>query len=368
MSAQATPPPLIVDAHEDIAYNALSFGRNYAQSVQVTRRAEANSDVPQHTGRATLGLPEWLAGRVAVVFSTIFVMPDRAKSGPWELQSYRDPQEAYRRGIAQLEYYRRFVGDHPETALIGTRADLEAVLAGWESPDDAQHRVGFVPLMEGADPIREPKEVEEWYERGVRIVGLAWTATRYAGGTHAPGPLTQAGRELLDAMADTGMILDVSHLSEESCAEALDRYEGAVIASHTNPRALTSELGAGPDRHFSDEMIARLVERDGVEGIIPLNNWLKRSYVRGDPKESVTLEHLVAAIDHVCQIAGDARHVGLGTDFDGGFGAERIPAEFDTVADLGKLGPALAAHGYSAEDVEAVLGGNWLRVLRAKLP
>ena len=248
-----------------------------------------------------------------------------------------------------------------QIALVGTRADLDGVLTSWEGEI---HQVGIVPLMEGADPIREPAEAEQWFERGVRLVGLSWQAgSRYAGGNAAPGPLTDAGRELLAVMADLGLILDVSHLAEEPLFEALDRFEGRMVASHANPRARVP----GP-RQLSDGMIRRLAERDGVIGIVPYNRFLRPGWAKGDPKHAVTVADVAAAVDHVCQVVGDAAHVGLGSDFDGGFGAESAPAEIDTVADLARFGPALAELGYSEEDITAVLGGNWLRVLRAALP
>jgi membrane dipeptidase len=90
--------------------------------------------------------------------------------------------------------------------------------------------------------------------------------------------------------------------------------------------------------------------------------------MKGDRKDSVTLDDVVAAIDHVCQVVGDATHVGIGSDFDGGFGAESAPAGIDTVADLPRIGKRLIEHGYSTEAVTAVMGQNWLRVLRAFLP
>src|SRR5690606_9455364 len=121
----------------------------------------------------------------------------------------------------------------------------------------AQHRQGLVLLMENADPILEPRQFEEWYERGVRIVGPAWEGTRYCGGTGQPGGLTAVGRELLEVMASFNAILDLSHMAEQSFLESLDLYEGILIASHSNPRRFRNT-----DRHLSDTMIRRLAERD----------------------------------------------------------------------------------------------------------
>jgi len=349
----------IVDAHEDIAYSVLSLGRDARRSALEIRRREKGANVPQRGGLCMVGLPEWLSGGVAVVFGTIFVSPARpGVSGP---HTYTTAAEAHVLGQAQLDYYRRLSDECEQVALIGSRADLDRVLASWEGETP---QVGIVPLMEGADPIREPAEAEAWFERGLRMVGLSWgTGSRYAGGNSAPGRLTDAGRELLAAMADLGLVLDVSHLAEESFFESLDRFAGQIIASHSNPRA----RAPGP-RQLSDEMIRRLIERDGVIGIVLFNKFLHPGWEKGDPKDAVTLADVVAAIDHVCQVAGDAAHVGLGSDFDGGFGAESAPAGLDTVADLARIGPALSEAGYSEAEVAAVLGGNWLRLLRASLP
>jgi len=350
---------LIVDAHEDIAYSVLNLGRDARRSALETRRREEVADLPQRGGLCMTGLPEWLSGGVAVIFGTIFASPTRsADPGPL---TYTTAAGAYALGQAQLDYYHRLSDECEQVSLIGSRADLEQVLA---SQKGETPQVGIVPLMEGADPIREPAEAEAWFERGLRMVGLSWRlGSRYAGGNSTPGRLTDAGRELLAVMADLGLILDVSHLAEESFFEALDCFEGHIIASHANPRARVS----GP-RQLSDEMIQRLTERDGVIGIVLFNRFLHPDWKMGDPKEAVALTDVVAAIDHVCQVVGDAAHVGLGSDFDGGFGAESAPAEIDTVADLARVGPALSRMGYGEKDIAAVLGGNWLRLLREALP
>ncbi len=349
----------IVDAHEDIAWNALGFGRDVRRSALETRRLEERTDTPERIGLCMLGLPEWLAGGVMIVFGTIFVAP--AQRGLSYPRTYANAEEAHALGQAQLDFYRRLSDECDRLALVENRADLERVLGSWEGE---LPQVGMLLLMEGADPIRDPGEVEVWFERGVRAVGLSWQAgTRYAGGNANPGPLTDAGAALLREMADQGLILDVSHLAEESFFEAVDRFEGRIVATHANPRSLVP----GP-RQLSDEMIRRLAERDGIIGIMPLNVFLRPDWSKGDPKDAVTVADAAAAVDHVCQVVGDAAHVGLGSDFDGGVGAESAPAGIDTVADLDRIGPALGDLGYSTGDIAAVLSGNWLRLLQATLP
>jgi membrane dipeptidase len=355
---------LIVDAHEDIAYNALTFGRDVRRSAHQTRGLEVHSDAPRVCGPAMLGLPDWLAGGVAVVFGTLFIAPERKRQGLWDLQTYRTPQEAHHRASAQLDYYHRLADDTPAIRLVRSRSELEAGLATWgESAEPQKRQVGIVVLMEGADAILEPKEAESWFERGVRIFGLSWAGTHYAGGTGEPGPLTSEGRELLDVLADLGAILDLSHASEKAFFEELDRFEGTVITSHANPQAFVPG-----DRQLSDAQIVRLAERDGVIGIVPFNRMLKAGWRKGDNRAEVTVRDVAAAMDYICQRVGDARHVGIGSDFDGGFGADQTPIEIDTVADLVKIAPALGEMGYSEQDIAAIMGENWLRVLRAGLP
>jgi membrane dipeptidase len=356
---------IVVDAHQDIAYNALCYGRDYRRPAWEHRRREAGTDIVEHQGSATNGLPDALLGRVGVVFATLFVSPKSGNAGqPWEKLSYETPAEAYKLAMQQMDYYQRLADETEKICLIKTAADLDAVLATWaEGKEVGDHRLGMAILMENADPIIEPKQFEEWYERGVRIVGLAWEATRYAGGTGHPGPLTKLGRELLEVMASFKAILDLSHLAEEACLQALDMYDGTIIASHSNPRKFRNT-----DRHLTDAMIRRLAERGGVMGIVTFNRFLSNTWVKGDPKSKVPLSVVLDAIDYVCQLTGSASHVGIGSDFDGGFGAESIPAGLDTVADLWSIGARLRERGYSDGDIEAILSGNMLRQLRQGLP
>ncbi|MCS6774294.1 MAG: dipeptidase, partial [Thermoflexales bacterium] len=189
-----------------------------------------------------------------------------------------------------------------------------------------------------------------------------WDATRYAGGTWNGGRLTKLGRALLEVMAEFNVILDVSHLSHEALFEALDVFEGAhVIASHSNPYRYIPT-----PRHLPDKAITQIAERGGVVGIVPFNRFLKRDW--GGKKEEVTLDHVVRMIDHVCQLTGSADHVGIGSDYDGGFGAESIPRELDSVRDHYKIGDALLARGFEPRHVAQIMAGNWLRILRSALP
>lgn len=358
----------IVDAHEDIAWNVLSFGRDYTRSVTETRGREAGSETSHHIGPALLGYPEWARGGVAVVFATLHVTPARRTTGTWETQTYADQDEAHRKLRAQVDVYSRMFDEHPDQfGSIRTRGDLRQILASWQADKPETPQVGMLLLMEGADAIRQPEELPEWYDLGVRMVGPAWASTRYCGGTREPGPLTPDGRRLLEQMADLGMTLDLSHMSDEGVLESLDRYPGVLMASHSNVRALLSGSPI-PERHLSDLAIRRIAERDGVIGAVPYDRFLKGGWKPEDGREVVPLAKLIQHIDYVCQLVGDAAHSGIGSDFDGGFGLDMLPMGLDSVADLRLIGDALAAAGYSQADVDAILGGNWLRLLGQALP
>ena len=360
--------PLIVDAHLDLAYNALTWKRNLHHAAHWTRLQEQGTPAQKHNGQATVGLPDLVRGRVGLVFGTIFCQPRSHQMSPNEL-TYGDEQEAHTQGMAQLDFYRRWEERDPQhIKLVSYKKDLEEVIGYWLLGNSSitnnpiTHRIGIVPLMEGAEPICEPKELELWYEKGIRIVGPAWDTTRYAGGTWQGGGLPKLGRELLDMMAQFNVILDVSHLSHKSLFEALDVFEGKhIIASHSNPHRFIPT-----ERHLPDPAIERIAERGGVIGVVLFNKFLKNDW--SGKKVDVSLDDVIRAIDHICQVTGSVNHVGIGSDFDGGFGAEATPRELDTARDLHKVGDELLQRGYKPEHVAQVMYGNWIRKLREALP
>ena len=366
--------PLIIDSHQDLAWNMLTYGRDYTRSVLETRRLEAGTKTPERNGDSIVGWPEYQRGQVAVVFSTLFAMPARKKEAS-DLYWYTDAKSAHRLYRDQITLYRKLADSHPDKfRLISSAKELDSIIEHWNTPlhalgdGDAGHPVGLIYLMEGAEGIRSPDELGEWWELGLRMIGLAWAGTRYCGGTGEPGPLTAEGRQLLSAMADHNFILDLSHMDEASAFESLDRYEGPVMATHANCEALMP--GADTNRHLPDRVIRGLIERDGVIGLIPFNTFLKVGWKRdtGSRREEVPLDVLISHIDHVCQLAGNSLHAGIGSDFDGGFGLQSIPPELDSIADLQMIATKLIARGYAEADAENVLGGNWLRFLRKHLP
>jgi membrane dipeptidase len=363
----------LIDAHLDIAYNALEWERDIRASVIQTREREAQDHQdyqhPDAAGGITMvGLPELRQAGFGIIFSTLMAFPWESASQEvgsqyTQTQTYSSRDEASRVAHQQLAYYQQLARERG-ISLIQAQSDLLSLLAQWQqaSPQDEHRPVGLVLLMEGADPIRTPGEAEKWWLAGVRLVGLAWnTGSWYAGGNVTGGPLTQAGRELLAHMQRLGMALDTSHLSEESFWQAMESFQGPVLASHSNCRALVPRT-----RELSDEMIRAIVERNGVVGISPANFFLVPGWSRN--RKPVSLQQMVAHIDHVCQLARDAHHVGIGSDLDGGFGRNEVPTELETIGDLLLLGDLLRGAGYSPDDVGDIMGGNWLRFLKRVLP
>ncbi len=360
---------LIVDAHCDLAWNVLNYGRDYTRSAEETREHEKGSVAPQRNGDTLIGWPDYQRGQVAIVFSTLFAAPSRAKEGDWDKLYYSTYDQARQLYTDQIHVYQELADSKPDYfRLICNTSELKSHLEEWRDPSKKERPVGLVVLMEGADAIRSADELAEWHDLGLRLIGLAWAGTRYVGGTHEPGPLTDEGRRMLRAMADFNFTLDLSHMDEQSALEALDLYEGPIVATHVNCLALLPNFPS--NRHFSDRVLRGIIARDGVIGNVPLNGFLKSGWhwKKGSRREEVLLDMLAAHMDHVCQLAGDSLHSGIGSDFDGGFGVQSVPPEVDTIADLQKVAPLLIKRGYSEADAANILGLNWVRFLEKHLP
>jgi membrane dipeptidase len=363
---------LIVDAHEDLAWNMRTFGRDYTRGADEMRRLEAGGTAQRVNGDTLLGYPEYLRARVGLIFATLFAAPLRSKLDETDTQVYRTDVEARDLYRAQMDDYRRLVETHPDKfRLVLSAPELDAHLAEWAKhpePVDGETGlpIGLVPLMESAECVTRLEELEDWWERGVRIIGPAWKGNRFCGGTREPGPLTADGFALLEAMGALGFTLDLSHMDRAAALEGLERYEGPIIASHAN--ALRLVKGSESNRHLSDEVIEGIIARDGVIGIVLFNRFLAHGWSPNDPRSAVPLDVVAAQLDYLCQKAGSSRHAALGTDFDGGFGVQEAPDGIDTIADLHKLVPLLEARGYNDEDVAAIFGGNWIRHLKRSLP
>jgi membrane dipeptidase len=351
---------LIIDAHLDLAWNALQWNRDLQTSVH-TIRARESALTGAGRGQGTVALPEMQTGRVALCFATLL-----ARSTGRTLQNldYSSPLQAYAVAQGQLAYYRSLEKAR-EVRLIKNSTELDGHMASWEgwetAPTLTQPVPGLVISMESADPIQSPKEVVTWKEAGVRIIGPAhYGPGRYAGGTSTELGLTAQGKDLLREMQQLGIILDLTHLSDQAFWESLDLFDGEVLASHNNCRTLVPH-----QRQFDDRQVRAVIERGGVIGAA-FDNWMLRlGWVRGGKDNGpVRLMDVVNHIDHICQLAGNSQHAAIGSDLDGGFGREQSPADLDTIADLQKISDLLAGRGYHDEDIAAIMHGNWLRLLR----
>lgn len=347
---------LTIDMHLDLSMNALQYNRDLKLSVPEIRQLEADMQ-GKSRGNNTVAFPELRRGDVAISSATLL-----ARSNPTGKSNldFRSPEIAFAMARGQLAYYQQLAEDG-HVRFLNDWPAIEQHLREWETRGRDQTPLGFILSMEGADPIMGPAQLPRWWDDGLRILSLVhYGVGRYANGTGVTGPLTQLGRDMLSAMAEVGMILDLTHLCDESFWEAARLFKGDVLATHNNCRALVPG-----DRQFTDDQIRFIVERDGVIGAA-FDNWmLHPGYVRGQtPRELIAMTNVVDHIDHVCQVAGNVRHAALGTDLDGGFGTEQSPRDLDTIADLQTIPAMLRDRGYAESDVEAIMSGNWLRLFK----
>lgn len=351
---------LIFDAHLDIAWNALQWNRNLLDSVATIRAKELGMPGAGRS-QGTVALPEMRQGRVAVSIVTLLA---RSTGQRVEHLDYDSPHQAYASAQGQLAYYRALEADG-YSRILTNATDLEQHLQTWESweaagADNAQTpSLGFIISMEGADPIAQPDQLEQWWDAGLRLLGPAhYGAGRYAGGTGSQTDLTRLGIPLLREMERIGILLDLTHLSDEAFWQALEHYSGHVLASHNNCRALVPH-----QRQFSDTQLKSIIERDGMIGVA-FDVWmLQAGFVHGQTNQGGAIEAVVNHIDHICQLAGNCQHVGLGSDLDGGFGREQSPYDLDTIADLQRIPELLRRRAYTGDDINAIMHGNWRNFL-----
>jgi membrane dipeptidase len=355
---------LIVDAHLDLSMNALEWNRDFSRSLQEIREREAGRTDKPDRGRGVVSFGEMRRGQVGVCVATQiarYVAPGNRLSG------WHSPEQAWAQTQGQLAWYRA-MEERGELVQIKSRQDLRRQSAAWASDaGPAMKPIGYVLSLEGADSILSFRHLERAYADGLRAVGPAhYGPGRYAQGTDMTGPFPALGLDLLREMDRLGLVLDVTHLTDEQFWQALDLYRGPIWASHSDCRAL-----APHQRQLSDEQIAALAARGGVIGaafdawmLVP--KWIRHQTT--PESAGVSLQTVIDHIDHVCQIAGSARHSMIGSDLDGGFGREQAPADLSTIADLSRMPELLRARGYSEADVVAIAHGNALAFLGEALP
>ena len=354
--------PLIIDAHLDLAMNALEWNRNLREPVEALRKREEGLTDKLDRGKGMVSLPELRKGRVGLVVATqIARYVDRNSTLP----GWHSPEQAWAQTQGQLAWYKAMEAADEMVQIRNLNA-LEAHLSYWEDVNipDASKKIGYILSLEGADSLIDLGYLERAYAYGLRALGPAhYGPGRYAPGTGMEGPLTAIGKELVREMDQLRMILDVTHLTDVGFDQALQIFKGPVWASHHNTRALVQH-----QRQLSDDQIKQLIERDAVIGGV-LDTWmLTNNWERGisDPKqENVNLHKLIDHYDHICQLAGNSLHIAIGSDLDGMFGKEQAPYDMDTIADLQGLAPLLRMRGYSQEDIENIFYRNWLRFLRS---
>jgi membrane dipeptidase len=399
---------LIFDAHLDLAMNALEWNRDLARSIDEIRAREKGKIDKPDRGRGTVSLSEMRRGGVGLCVATQIARIEHDAYSP--VFGWRSQAQAWAQTQGQLAWYRA-MEEQGEMVQISDAAELESHLKLWDedragravpsppqhdetsrpanqdslsfSPASSAHRdpiqhenededteelekkrpVGYILSLEGADSILTLKHLERTWQYGLRAIGPAhYGPGVYANGTDATGGFRPQGKELLKEMDRLGFILDATHLCDDCFWEALDLYEGPIWASHNNCRALVPH-----NRQFSDEQIKALVQRGAVIGAA-LDAWMMvPGWVRGKttPESAgLKLEKIVEHIDRVCQIAGNARHSGIGSDLDGAFGREQTPTDLDTIADLARIAELLRARGYAEEDVANVMSGNFVGFLK----
>ncbi|MBA4168627.1 MAG: membrane dipeptidase [Chitinophagaceae bacterium] len=353
-----------IDAHLDLSMNAMEWNRNLMLPVQKIRDAEKEMTDKPDRGRGTVALPELRKGNIGLVVATQIAR----YSGPGnDLPGWSSPEQAWAQTQAQLAWYKA-MEEAGEMVMIKDIDGLNDHLSLWIS-DTSNHKkpIGYILSLEGADSIISIDHLGKAYDYGLRALGPAhYGPGRYANGTNSSGALNSQGKLVLKEMERLNIILDATHLCDDAFWDAMNIFNGPVWASHNNCRALVDH-----NRQFSDEMIKTLIARGAVIGgaldawmMVP--DWIR---MQSTPEgKHCDLDKMIDHLDHICQLAGNTLHVGIGTDLDGGYGKEQCPYDLDTIADLDKIPGLLSKRGYSTADAENIMHGNWLRFIREAWP
>jgi membrane dipeptidase len=337
------------DAHLDLAYLAEN-GRDMHASLEDCR---GRYQPPAVT------LPSLQEGKVSKCLATVFteaVDPTNADSETGAFTyPFGDADAAYRAGMRQALLYRAW-RDAGLVSSMPKRGEQA-------KPSSSPLQLGV--LIECADPITSPDELEQWADLGVIAIGMAWWhQSRYAGGngtnhTKSGNGLTQLGKELVNRMDEINIVHDLSHLSQRSTDELLSLTDKPVMASHSNSRALMGDPDSKENqRHLADETIIEIAKRGGVIGLNLLGDFVTPNMKK--PQRAL-IEDCVRHIEHVCQLTNSRNHIGLGSDMDGGFGADRLPESMNTPSDLTILTDALSAAGWNESEIACFAHANWER-------
>jgi membrane dipeptidase len=353
--------PLIFDSHLDLAMNAMEWNRDLRRTVEDIRKSEEGMTDKPDRAKGTVSFPSMREGNIGICVATQIAR--YVKPGNY-LPGWNSPEQAWAQTQGQLAWYKA-MEEAGEIVQILNVNDLEKHLKLWENPSE-NTPIGYILSLEGADSIVSVKHLEKAFNYGLRAVGPAhFGPGTYAHGTDSTGGLGIKGRELLKEVKRLGIILDATHLNDESFWEALNLYNGPVWASHNNCRVFVPH-----NRQFSDEQITELIKRDAVIGVV-LDAWMMvPDWISGksDPRSmGVTLKLMINNIDHICQLAGNSLHAGIGSDLDGAFGKEQCPYDLETIADIQKVPEMLSEIGYNESDVRNIMSGNFIRFLKNNL-
>jgi len=356
----------IIDAHLDLAMNAMEWNRDLRQSLDEIRRSESGMNDKPDRGKGVVSFDELRKGNIALVVATQigrFAGMSNSSTSVLPLPGWNSPEQAWAQTQGQLAWYRS-MEEEGELMQIKDLRSLEIHLAYWnEQKNTDKKTIGYILSLEGADSMITLQHVERAYEYGLRAIGPAhYGPGRYANGTNATGTMNEAGLSLLKEMERLNIILDVTHLCDDAFWQAIDHFNGHIWASHNNCRTLVDH-----NRQFSDDQIKILIDRDAVIGAA-FDAWmLVPNWIRGKsmPREmNCDLEKVIDNMDHICQLAGNVDHIAIGSDLDGAFGKEQCPYDLETIADLQNISLLLKKRGYSLDDVSKIMHGNWLRFLR----
>ena len=352
---------LIIDAHLDLAMNALEWNRDLKEPAKAIREREAGMNDKLDRAKGVVSLPDLRKGGIGLVVATQIA---RYVSKGSQLPGWNSPEQAWAQTQGQLAWYKA-MENSGEMRQICDLQSLDQHIDLWQdvSKDNLHKPVGFILSLEGADSLIDISYLEKAYNYGLRAVGPAhYGPGRYAPGTGMTGPFTPLGLDLLKEMDRLNLILDVTHLTDEGFHQAMNIYQGPVWASHHNCRALVNH-----QRQLTDAQIKELISRNAVIGGV-LDAWmLTNGWIRGDSdplKSGINLEKLIDHYDHICQIAGNVQNIAIGSDLDGMFGKEQCPYDLETIADLQNLGGLLRRRGYSETEIENIFYKNWLRFIR----
>jgi membrane dipeptidase len=349
----------IVDAHLDLSMNAMEWNRDLRRSIaEIREREKGMTDKPDR-GKGVVNFEELRKGNIGIVVATQIA---RYVAADNPLPGWHSPEQAWAQTQVQRAWYKEMESCGELTPITDLES-LEKHITKWNTDATPTKSIGYILSLEGADSLVTVDYLEKAYWYGLRALGPAhYGPGRYAMGTDATGGLRAKGKELLKEMERLNIILDATHLCDDSFWEALDVFQGPVWASHHNCRTLVDH-----NRQLSDDMIKELINRGAVIGGV-LDAWMMvPNWIRGksNPQEmNCNLEKLMDHYDHICQIAGNAHHIGIGSDLDGAYGKEQSPYDLETIADIQNIAGLLSKRGYSEKDIENVMHGNWLRFLR----